>query len=196
MTFTPNIPASGQSLGNSRPEVLGNFTAIDTTIAVNHVAMNSSDAGKHKFIQIPSSNIPAATGATEWALYTNTIAGLLEIFLAPPNAGAAYQLTGNAPGFPANALNGTSWLPGGIYVQWGSRTVDSGGDQIQDNSAFLFPTPFPNNVFVALLGAEKSSTGAEGLWVKQGTLALTGFSIKTSANAGQLSPLFYIAIGN
>ena len=47
MTFTPNIPADGQSLGSSKTQIRGNFTNYNNVISQDHVAPNSSGQGKH-----------------------------------------------------------------------------------------------------------------------------------------------------
>ena len=51
--FIPNMPASGQSLGFTRPLVLGNFANYKENMEVNHFGVNSPDFGKHKFMQMP-----------------------------------------------------------------------------------------------------------------------------------------------
>ena len=193
MTFTPNIPASGTSLGFTRPLIVGNFSAINTTIAVNHVAMNSAGAGKHKFVQIPSSNIPAATGATEWAIYSNTVSGLLELFLAPPNASAVYQLTASATGFPANAINGTSYLPGGVYVQWGIKNNPGTSGNV-DFTTTPSNHAFPNNTLLVIPALQHNSSANESVTI-QPTPTATGFSYRTTSSSAN-TILFWIAIGN
>ena len=47
MSFTANIPASGQSLGSSRLQVLNNFANYNTVVSVDHVAPNASGQGEH-----------------------------------------------------------------------------------------------------------------------------------------------------
>ena len=47
MTFTPNIPAAGQSLGSSRTQVLGNFTNYNNLVSVDHLAPNNASQGQH-----------------------------------------------------------------------------------------------------------------------------------------------------
>lgn len=47
MSFTPGIPASGQSLGNSRTQVLNNFSSLRSTLDTDHVDVNEADAGQH-----------------------------------------------------------------------------------------------------------------------------------------------------
>jgi hypothetical protein len=50
MTFTSNIPFSGQSLGSSRTQVQGNFTNYFNLVSIDHVAPNAPGQGQHKEI--------------------------------------------------------------------------------------------------------------------------------------------------
>lgn len=47
MTFTPNIPNTGQSLGQTKNPIRGNFLNYFNTISVDHVEPNLSGAGEH-----------------------------------------------------------------------------------------------------------------------------------------------------
>lgn len=53
MSYTSNIPLSGESLGSTRDRINQNFQQIDTVLAVNHVPFNDAGEGKHKFLQMP-----------------------------------------------------------------------------------------------------------------------------------------------
>jgi hypothetical protein len=52
MTFTPNIPQSGQSLGQTRDPIRDNFTNYNTVVSVDHMAPNSADQGRHKQVTL------------------------------------------------------------------------------------------------------------------------------------------------
>lgn len=75
MTYTRNIPISGDSLGGTRDRIRTNFQQIDTVMAVNHVAFNSSGEGKHKFVQTPDQTADVASGVNEPVLYAKSIFG-------------------------------------------------------------------------------------------------------------------------
>ncbi len=95
MSFTGGIPTSGQSLGVTRDPIRNNFSAINTTIAVNHVAMNLADQGKHKFLQMPIQVSGPATAATgEGAIYTTEVsaAGPVQFNFKRENNGAELGL--------------------------------------------------------------------------------------------------------
>ncbi len=75
MTYTRNIPISGDSLGGTRDRIRTNFQQIDTVMAVNHVAFNSSGEGKHKFVQTPDQTADVASGVNEPVFYATSISG-------------------------------------------------------------------------------------------------------------------------
>lgn len=124
MTFTPNIPGVNQSLGVSRPLIVGNFSAISTALAVNHVALNSSGAGKHKFVQMPVQGSAPAAAANEGVLYTKTQLAISNLFWKRDASATEIQLTNINP---TNAANGCSFLPGGLLIQWGKATLNASG---------------------------------------------------------------------
>jgi hypothetical protein len=73
MSFTPDMPFSGQSLGNSRLQVLNNFKNYYDTIALNHVAPNTSGQGKHTFVEMPVQGSTPSTLAGEGGLFTKAL---------------------------------------------------------------------------------------------------------------------------
>ena len=80
--FTPNMPASGQSLGFTRPLVLGNFANYKENMEQNHEDVNSADSGKHKFITLTDrGSVTPATGATEAGIYATQVNGRMVTFI-------------------------------------------------------------------------------------------------------------------
>jgi hypothetical protein len=75
--FTPNMPASGNSLGFTRPLVNANFANYEENLEVNHMGVNSADFGKHKFLTMPQQTeiTPPTTSATEGGIYFTPVAG-------------------------------------------------------------------------------------------------------------------------
>lgn len=121
MTFTPNIPASGQSLGNSRLQVLNNFAILRSTIATDHVDVNASGNGKHKFVHLPVQTSPVpppTTAALEGALYTKDVgSGVTQLFYRRESNGAEIQIT-NGTGLNEVSVSGTA-----IFAGAGTQTL-------------------------------------------------------------------------
>lgn len=160
MTFTPNIPASGQTLGNSRLQVLNNFASLRNTISQgsgapgpsdqpNHVDVNLSGAGKHIFVQMPvqtpgAANLPAAN---EGGMITQLVSGSSELFYARDAVNTYYQMTGSV----TKATNGATVILGGIRIQWFQASVANG-------AVIAFPVAFSAPPY-CIVGNETAGAG-------------------------------------
>jgi hypothetical protein len=80
MTFTPNIPSTGQTLGQTRDPIRDNFTNYNNTISQDHIPPNSpspftAGQGKHNqltmpgYIANPVTGLPPVSTATESKYY-------------------------------------------------------------------------------------------------------------------------------
>lgn len=174
MTFTTGIPASGQTLGSSRTQVLNNFANYNTVMSVNHVAPNSSGEGKHKFVEMPAQASDPATIAGEISTYCKTsAASAQELYLRRASNGTVIQMS---VGDPVSAATGSTFLPGGIIMKWGPIA----------NGANNFVTAFPNNIF-SLQFSTSNGTG------NFSAVTVTGF---TAAGVTAMNGAYYLAIGN
>lgn len=128
MSFTPGIPASGQSLGNSRTQVLNNFSSLRTTNAVNHYDVNDALAGKHKFLQMPQQGSGPATTATEIGLYCKAVAGTSRLFLRQQSSGTEIQLSNIDPALTTSggSTEVRTFLPGNFLMYSGTASVAVG----------------------------------------------------------------------
>jgi hypothetical protein len=114
LTYTPDIPQTGESLGGTRDRIRTNFQQIDTVNSVNHVAFADSGSGKHKFLQMPeittqTPNTPPSTAANEGALYTNPDSATTPktaLFFRTESDGDNFQLSGYG-GLIPTILSGT-----------------------------------------------------------------------------------------
>lgn len=99
MTFTL-VPNSGQSLGQTRIPINTNFSVIQTAQDVNHVALNSVGAGKHKFLQMPNQGTPPTTAANESGIfaYLDPVNADSEVYFRRENkTGAFAAITKDLP---------------------------------------------------------------------------------------------------
>ena len=122
-SYTPNIPQSGLSLGRTRDAIRDNFANYYNTISTNHVSPDQAGAGKHKFLQMPLQNSDPTTAANELAYFTKLVNGVAYTHLRQPNNGAVIQISGKTPTSVAN--KGSTFLPGGLLLQWGRITVNT-----------------------------------------------------------------------
>lgn len=138
MSYTINIPTVGQSLGNSRPQVLGNFNYINTTLKVNHL-FNEANAGKHYKVEMPRQSPSPTPAADEGLLFTKLSGGITRLVWKRDASATDIELTGIDP---LAASSGYSTLPGGLIIQWG---VTPGN--VVSGTNVNFPTTFPTTVY-------------------------------------------------
>ncbi len=189
-TYTPNVPVSGQSLGNSRTIINSNFSAIQTTFDENHQDFNSSNPGFHTFVDLLSqgttpSNPP--TGAISH--YSNIVNGITEWFFQRENSGAVIQMSN---GTPLASTNGQTFLPGGLILKFARVNVVQG----DFGATITFTTAFPNNAFVAIGSISGLSVSSTNNYTFS-TPSLTQFAVLfNSAVSNNLTKFSGFVIGN
>lgn len=144
-TYTTGIPGTGQSLNATRDLIQDNFTVLDDTVTVNHIAMNSTGAGKHKFLQMPDQGSAPTTAANESGFYGKAVSGVSNLFARSESDGSEYQLTSFADADIATlgAQNpGWTFLPGGILLQWGVMVVSSATSGIGTLARTMSAAPY------------------------------------------------------
>lgn len=202
MSFTANIPQSGQTLGQTRQEIQDNFTNYNTVVSVDHVAPNSLGQGKHKQSTYPSqgngfggSKKSPATLINEVAIYSaaDTSANI-QLFSQKANQAVdagGIQLSRLDTGTGINTQNGWSFLPGGIILQWGIGQFVGAASNVN----ILFVTSninFTANCFnVSLTGIGFNNT------FDVTNVTTTGFTASRSLGTfGANQQFFWTAIGN
>lgn len=201
MSYTLGVPTDGQSLGNSKPQVRTNFIEIFNKFAVNHVDFNTlPGAGKHNFIQMPEV-ADKVTIDNEIGLYCKEAQDFSNLFWrqetggADPekDQGAIIQMTNV---LPLNAQQGSSFLPGGLLIQWDTGTL-SGGGATKD---FTFARPFSLAGVAAspwsiVVGFGTTPGNSTTVGVETGSVDETGFTAKGVGFGVTGSTVYYIAIG-
>lgn len=195
MTFTPGIPASGQSLGSSRTQVLNNFAVLRSTIATNHIDVNNLGAGKHNLAELVVQSQSPATAAAEVALYSRAIAGIAELFLQKENqlaAAADIQMSRVDTG-ASGVDSGYSFLPGGVIIQWRIAAATNPGTLTN------FPIVFPTRCFGVNLGIVGATINSlHSVWCKTNypsSVLADRTQFLCTSDSGALG-CFMIAIGN
>lgn len=145
MTFTPNIPQTGQSLGETRDNIRNNFTNYNNVISVNHYAPNDGKQGKHKFVEMPVQASSPTTLANEGGLFTKTSSGNSELYYQRDAVATDIQMTKGTP--VLSGASGSTFLPGGFILKWINVVINSNPQTL--NFTTLGIGSFPNNLFVA-----------------------------------------------
>jgi hypothetical protein len=195
MTYTVGVPFDGQSLGNSKPQVRANFSDLFTWAAKNHFALNTANAGKHQFIEMP--NVAnQVTVADECGLYgqslgTTPFANMVwqqETGGADPlrNMGSIIQMTGIVPKITGNS--GWTFLPGGLLIQWDTVSTSTGAN------SKTYPTPFKGGTQPMAIIATLNENPSTIVTFGADTRTSTTFELNRFGGVGTLS-VFYIAIG-
>lgn len=193
MVFTPNVPSAGQTLGGTQDAIKDNFNTINTTISVDHVAMNAANQGMHAQVQLPNINVPARPVA-QATLFTDTSrvvtapgTNLKQLFFYPAAAADAQstnQYISTYSSLPGATYAGSTYLFGGIILKWGRL-------QITDPSGintFSFSSSFPNSCFTV----NTTNSTFNSIPVVPTAFTAGGFTV-----SGPLLQTFnYIAIGN
>lgn len=205
MSFTPDVPVSGNTLGGTRDIIRTNFQQINTMTAVNHVAFNASGQGKHKFLQMPEvtasgAGVPA-TASNEGGLYVDvgTSPAEANLFFRGENNGFNYQLTrvdqtNNSRFGPlsSTAPNGWTFLPGGLIFQWGSKSNPG------TSGAVIFATAninFPTDIIQVQCQLYHNSSANESVTVRQDSLPnTTGFQYRSTSSSAA-TVLKWFALG-
>lgn len=185
MSFTYNnaVPASGDNPSVDQPDMLTNAQAIASIIAVDHVGFNTAGGGKHLQVTFNSNNVPVPP-VTPPVLFTNTVAGLAQLFFYSGDAAhSANQYTA--------AATGSTFLLGGIIMKWGVVLNPPSG-----NSTVTFSTAFPNNLYVAIpIGVRTNSSSVNSVYVNSGaTFDRTTFGFTTTSS--NFTKVMWVAIGN
>lgn len=129
------LPNAGQTLGNSRSDIRGNFDTINTAFSVDHVEYALGDQGKHNRVTLPNqaAGSGVATGATEGMVYSRqgVNSGTTELFYKRQSIAAGTDgipftesIETTSPGADTD---GWTYLPSGILMKWGVRNATFGG---------------------------------------------------------------------
>ena len=191
MTFNPSIPQANDIISSSQPQILTNFTQLNTLFGIDHIEYDNATAanrGKHNKITFIQQAADPAPPAGEIALYTKNVGGTPRLFIQEQAPGSAiYQFSGAVP---TAANPGSTWLPGGLIIKFGTQLLNQAG-----NTTINFVSAFPTNVF-SITTCLRSATGGlnDTDHYILGSPGLASFVIRNPTNHAYT--LNYIAIGN
>jgi hypothetical protein len=174
MTFTVDVPISGDTLGSTRDRIRANFQETAAVMAINHVAFNQLGKGKHIYLQMPEvaasgAGVPV-TLANEIGFYSKNGTNPVEpnLWFRGQTNGYEYQLTNanqannatfgtftNYPPVVVNQNGGWTFLPGGLLLQYGIM-VSTGS-----STTVTFPVAF-STLDTVVTVTRNSTTGSAG----------------------------------
>lgn len=142
-TYTPGYPPDGSSLGQTKSTIRNNLDGTFQTLAIDHIDNNgqpgSQPAGYHKSIHmVPQGTFTSTPNYGQLYCKTVTAYSTDQALFWTSGAGRTAQMT--VPITLALGTNGTTFLPGGLLLQWGT-----GSGIVTFPRAFAgsvaFPTP-------------------------------------------------------
>lgn len=193
MTFPFNrgYPQDNTTLGQSKTTIRNNIDGTFLTVGIDHINNNglpgTQPAGYHNVTHwVPQGADPGAM-AGYGQLYSKTVSGDQQLFWETGN-GIVQQLTTNVT--PIVGGNGTSFLPGGVIIKWGSVANPVTGTPV------AFTPNFPHNVFSITLGPARPDTTSQMLTINNTSVGLGGFTLVTGSGFGDYKRCYWMAIGN
>lgn len=159
-------PATSTSLRNSNPEILANWTALETAIGQDHeFSTGGTNSGEHTQIKF---NVPISTptnAANKGWLYSKDVSAVVEAHWLD-ESGNELQFTSGGNLFSSTGLTVT-----GTSTFNGSITLGAGDDLIGSSTSDI---TFNTDKFTV--------AGATGNTVVAGTLGVTGVLTTTAAS--------------
>jgi len=204
MAYNANIPQPNQSLNVTQSPIQQNFAEIQTLLNVNHVDFGAIDAGKHKWLTLPtqSSNPPIVFETDELALYSflSPVTAANELYINKQNDIDVVQVPMTASIMstdpaPNNNSSGWTYLPSGILLKWGNGNAN--GD-----TAVVFPVSATIPAFTQVVSVQvttfANSAADTDTFVRLSAFTNLGFNCYGSARSttGAAAASFqYLAIG-
>jgi len=201
MTYQPGVPTGSIPLNQDYLNIENNFTQLDAQWRVDHTPLTSTSGnppnGYHTSIHlVPQTNPIPVTGYGQ--VYNQTLNDGINtdqtLFFLTGN-GLNLQLTRNF--LPVNNVNGYTFLPGGLIMQWGRENGPFVGGS---NGVVTFTQAFPKNCFGVWMNLQydsspPSSSGVGTIIYDQSLLSPTSFKWFLLTNSSKYTRFFWVAIG-
>ena len=197
MAYQSNIPQPTDQLNISQVDLLDNFSAISTYLDVNHVPFGSSDAGKHAFITFPVQTIAPSFATGEEGLYNKVYATTTESELwvhkqynGVSTVDIPFTASTLSSSAPVSGAGGWTYLPSGIYITWGSITVNG-------NTTITLANPPPSQILsVQLTPITGSSSFVDAQVVLNAIVSNSQFTVVGTINgAASNITVGYLVLG-
>lgn len=192
MSYLPLIPAATDDPSVSQSQIQTNFSLLNSVFGVDHVNYTAgSNNGLHTKVTLVTAGDPAQSVAGP-ELYAKSVSypgptTKAEVFFqrASGDGAGIVQLTQSFSA-PVIAPKGSTFLPGGVIIKWGTGAATVAG------TVNNFASAFPNVCWVADVYIDSSTVSSiHSVWVS--AKSTTGFTCKS--DSGTLG-IGYIAIGN
>lgn len=191
MSYTSNVPTSGQLISQSQPIINANFVALASFgngyAELSNQSMAPSFSAGNDGLYVLNN---ATTTKNEMYIHIQNQAGTVDI---PFTASAMSNVA------TASCVNGWSYLPSGLLVKWGSFQATA-ATVLTVNVGSISGGPVYNQVFQTYLtpfwnGGVVTSTPSQPILVAQGTTTAGNFTCFFTNYNATYSYLTYMVIG-
>jgi hypothetical protein len=190
-TYTQNVPNPPNLPSADVGNMQTNTNSIFSIWNVDHETFGSAGSidGRHKQVSLINEAAPGVPANIGGVLFANNPAPTNISWPFWQNASGTTQLIS---GIPSAANPGYSFLPGGLIIQWGTKTPLVN----QTLTAVTFPIAFPNNCFVVLVTEKRTASpnNVDQLYVN--AKSTTTFSYYATTTGTGFASFDWIAIGN
>ncbi len=212
MTYNASIPQPTDLISNSQPQLLANFSQLNTQFGIDHTAFNTGSGngdGFHKKVTLANVSAPGTPVSPITVIFSKTVSTKQELHFI--NDTATTQITSG--GLPiwkggtvgdtgvvtlAGTSNGKIVLPNGLTYIWGVISAPSSGTSTQTFAQSGFATACFN---VQLTGARAASSSVQSLYIDSTaaggfTNGLSKTQFKLTCTSGSFTQVYYFAVGN
>lgn len=204
--YINDIPDAPNNPSQDQPNMKINTNSIDSLINEDHYSFEQSNRdGFHRQVRMPDQgSAPAGRTSSMGTLYTKLGLSLTaatdrsQLFYVNGTSANEYQLTrvdnaqftkfGTNTAYVADHEGGWTFLPGGLILMYGKRTVTASGDV-----EITFPTPFLSAVFSVTGVTFKTGSGAGAVLTfdRIKAVALDKFTSVVTGTTGSGTPAIY-----
>lgn len=192
-TYTNNVPNPPNLPSTDVRAMQENTQSIDGWVEVDHIGFNLVNGGNHRQVHMNKQPAPPRNGL-DAVFYTDTIPSGTGPTSFPcwNNSLGSFAITGSAAATnPSNTVNGVSFLPGSLLIQWGTETFAANVHDV--TFSVMFPATCYNVQIT--LNNHTGLTGPNSVITAQ-ILSKSQFRFSILNNTGTFyDQFFWIAIG-
>ena len=213
LSYNLNIPFQSNKPSVDQPRMFINTNSIGSWVDVDHYGFGSPTGGQHQMCTLlVQPGVPALRTSGMGTLYAKSVSGRSQLFMSPDATGSEFQLTrvsvtnisrfgtftqyatfNDGSGNTYKFQGGWSFLPGGLFIQYGIVTPTV-GVFTSNPITVSFPTPFTGNTAIVTVSAVTTSNSNFATNIQAASVSATTFGLWTSTSSGLKAVTFY-AIG-
>ena len=188
-TYNTNIPAANDNPSTDQPLMEVNTNSIAALIGIDHIGFNLPNGGTHNLVQLKEQPILPGLKQNGFETFYSKVATTTaitqgELFFSRGASNIENQLTGPV----SKALNGYTFLPYGLLLQWGQATFTGVPTGLVSGN---WPTAFSAPPYsVVAIGINSAST-----IYQYGRTVSTATTYTFHENVANTDTINFIAIG-